>query len=376
MAFTERGLARWREVLQRHVEEVPDIVAAIQKDGALHVEALGGARRDSVFRISSLTKPITAVATLLLVEECRLRLDDSVEPWLPELANRRVLKDVSGPLAGATAPAARAITVRDLLVQRMGFGQFLAYPEQTPILRVLIDELNGFGPPQPQKTPAPELYMKRLAALPWMAEPGGRWLYNTPYDVLGVLIARATGQTFERFLEARIFAPLGMKDTGFCARERLVTAYERRDGALHVFDPPTGQFSEPPAFASGAGGLVSTADDLLAFTRALAAGKLLSRASRELMTSDHMTPEQHATDGLMPNDFAAVGYGFGVSVVTRREGLENLGTYGWDGGMGSSWRTDARAGLTGVLLTQVNWTQPVPPKVQQDFWTAAYAAAD
>lgn len=374
MAFTKTGLARWREVLNRHVANVPEIVAAVRVGDELHVEALGSARRESVFRISSMTKPITAVAALMLVEECRLRLDESVEEWLPELANRRVLQDVRGPLDGPTQPAKRAITLRDLLTMKMGFGQFLAHPDQTPILRALIDRLNGFGPPEPQKTPAADEAMKRLGEFPWMAQPGERWLYNTAYDVLGVLIARVSGKPLPQFLSERIFAPLGMKDTGFHASQRLTAHYERADNCLRVFDAPDGQFSRAPAFASGGGGLVSTIDDYLAFARALADDALISRASRELMTSDHLTPEQHARDGLMPGDFAAVGYGFGVSVVTRRDGPESLGTYGWDGGLGSSWRSDPRTGLTGVLLSTLSWTEPSLPKLHRDFWTSAYAA--
>lgn len=371
MAFTERGLARWREVLQRH-EELPGLVAAVRQGEHAHIFAMGEARRETVFRISSMTKPVTAVATLMVAEECRLRLDESIEDWLPELAARRVLKDMRGPLDGPTVPAQRAITLRDLLTMRMGFGQFLAPPDQTPVLRALIDRLNGFGPPEPQKTPGPDEVMKRLGEFPWLAQPGERWLYNTAYDVLGVLIARVSGQPFENFLIERIFAPLGMKDTGFYATERLGTHYNGEA----VFDAPDGQFSRAPAFASGAGGLVSTIDDYLAFTGALETGVLISRAARELMTTDHLTAEQHARDGLMPNDFAGIGYGFGVAVVTRRDGFESLGTYGWDGGMGSSWRSDPRTGLTGVLLTPVNWSQPSPSKVQLDFWASAYAALD
>jgi CubicO group peptidase (beta-lactamase class C family) len=370
MAFTKRGIARWREVLRRH--DCPSVVAAVRQGDELHVEVLGDARRDSVFRISSMTKPITAVAALMLLEECRLRLDSSVEEWLPELADRRVLKDMRGPLDGPTVPAERAITLRDLLTMRMGFGQFLAHPEQTPILRALIDRLNGFGPPEPQKTPGPDQVMKRLGALPWMAQPGERWLYNTAYDVLGVLIARVSGRSFDAFLRERVFAPLGMEHTGFYASEGLGTHYSGED----VFDTPDGQFSRPPAFASGAGGLVSTVDDYLAFTRAFETDRLISRAARELMTTDQLSGQQHARDGLMPNDFAAVGYGFGVAVVSRRDGFESLGTYGWDGGMGSSWRSDPHTGLTGILLTPRNWTLPSPPQLQLDFWTSAYAALD
>jgi CubicO group peptidase (beta-lactamase class C family) len=204
------------------------------------------------------------------------------------------------------------------------------------------------------------------------------------------LIARASGQPFEVFLRERIFDPLGMKDTAFSVPiekiSRLATSYstDLQTGALEVYDPAAeGQWSRPPAFPSGAGGLVSTADDFLAFSQMmLHRGKLgnvriLSRPSVELMTADQLTPEQKATSGLTEDFFESHGWGFGVSVVTRRTKLAgSIGMYGWDGGLGTSWRADPSENLTGILLTQLMWTSSSGPDVFLDFWASLYQSID
>jgi CubicO group peptidase (beta-lactamase class C family) len=215
-------------------------------------------------------------------------------------------------------------------------------------------------------------------------------MYNTGSDVLGVLIARASGQELETFLHERLFEPLGMKDTGFSvpatSLDRLATSYwtDPASGKLTVYDEPRGgQWSRPPAFPSGAGGLVSTIDDYLAFGQMmLSQGKdgqerILSRLSVELMTTDQLTPEQKAVSGLVSGFFDSHGWGFGVSVVTRRDDLAAVpGRYGWDGGMGTSWYSDPREDMVTILMTQCAWTSPNPPDVCLDFWTLAYQAID
>jgi CubicO group peptidase (beta-lactamase class C family) len=170
--------------------------------------------RDTIFRISSMTKPITAAGAMILVEECKLRLDEPVDRLLPELAGRIVLKRLDGPLED-TVPAKRPITLRDLLTFRMGFGQMMARSDIYPILQAGHKLQIGMGEPNPAAMPAPDEWMGRLGSLPLMHHPGEKWMYNTGSDVLGVLIARASGQTFETFLRERVFEPLGMKDTAF-----------------------------------------------------------------------------------------------------------------------------------------------------------------
>jgi CubicO group peptidase (beta-lactamase class C family) len=220
-------LARMHDVMAAYVErgEVPGFVTLVSRRGEVHVDVIGTRalagptpmRRDTIFRISSMTKPIIAVATMILVEECKLRLDEPVDALLPELAERRVLKRLDGPLDD-TAPAKRPITVRDLLTFRMGFGQMMAPPDAYPILSAANELQIGMGPPNPSSMPAPDEWMRRLGSLPLMQQPGEQWMYNTGSDVLGVLgvlIARASGQELPTFLRERIFEPLGMKDTGF-----------------------------------------------------------------------------------------------------------------------------------------------------------------
>jgi CubicO group peptidase (beta-lactamase class C family) len=390
-------LARMHEVMAGYVErgEVPGLVTLVSRRGEVHVDAIGTQafadltpmRHDTIFRISSMTKPIIAVATMILVEECKLRLDEPVDRWLPELADRRVLKRLDGPLDD-TVPAKRPITVRDLLTFRMGFGQTMAPPDAYPILSAASEQQIGMGPPSPSSMPAPDEWMRRLGSLPLMHQPGEQWMYNTGSDVLGVLIARASGQPLETFLHERLFEPLGMRDTGFSVPEgsldRLATSYwtEPTSGKLTVYDEPRGgQWSHAPAFPSGAGGLVSTIDDYLAFGQMLLSqGKhgnerILSRLSVELMTTDQLTPEQKAVSGLFPGFFDSLGWGFGVSVITRRDDIAAVpGRYGWDGGLGTSWYSDPREEMVIILMTQSAWASPSPPNVY--FWTLAYQAID
>ncbi len=397
--LSKARLDRMHQVMAGYVErgEVPGIVTLVSRREEAHVDAigtkaLGGSapiRRDTIFRISSMTKPITAAATMILVEECKLRLDEPVDWLLPELAGRKVLKRLDGPLDD-TVPANRPITVRDLLTFRMGFGIVMAPPGTYPIQKTTDELTLGQGPPAPQTPPAPDEWMRRLGILPLMHQPGERWMYNTGSDVLGVLIARASGQPLETFFRERIFEPLGMKDAGFSVPaaklDRLATSYmvNPGTGALMVYDEAEGgQWSRPPAFPSGGGGLVSTIDDYLAFGQMmLNKGKhgrerVLSRPSVELMTTDQLTPEQKAVSGLVPGYFDSHGWGFGVSMVTRRDDVAGtVGRFGWDGGLGTSWYSDPLEDMVGILMTQRAWTSPSPPGVCRDFWTSAYQAID
>src|SRR6266852_7789012 len=217
--LSKMRLGRMHDVMAGYVErgEVPGLVTLVSRRGEVHVDVIGTRaladrapmRRDTIFRISSMTKPITAAATMILVEECKLRLDEPVDHWLPELAERKVLKRLDGPLDD-TVPANRPITVRDLLTFRMGFGQMMAPPNAYPILKAANEQQIGMGPPSPDMLPAPDEWIRRLGQLPLMHQPGEKWMYNTGSDVLGVLIARASGQPLETFLRERLFEPLGM----------------------------------------------------------------------------------------------------------------------------------------------------------------------
>jgi CubicO group peptidase (beta-lactamase class C family) len=395
--LSQARLARMHDVMADYVErgDVPGLVTLVSRRGEVHVDVIGTRafkdpdpmRRDTIFRISSMTKPIIAVATMILVEECKLRLDEPVDRWLPELVDRRVLKRLDGPLDD-TVPAKRAITVRDLLTFRMGFGQMMASPDAYPILQTANELHIGMGPPSPSSMPAPDEWLRRLGSLPLMQQPGERWMYNTGSDVLGVLIARASGQPLETFLRERIFEPLSMRDTSFSVPEaslnRLATSYwpDFTSGALTVYDEPKGsQWSHSPAFPSGAGGLVSTIDDYQAFGQMMlnygkhGRERILSRLSVELMTTDHLTPEQKAAPSLISGFLDGNGWGFGVSVITRRHDIAAVpGRYGWDGGMGTSWYSDPREEMVIILMTQCAFASPSPANVY--FWTLAYQAID
>ena len=207
-----------------------------------------------------------------------------------------------------------------------------------------------------------------------------------------MLIARATGMSLGEFMQERIFAPLGMNDTGFSVPadklDRLAGSYwtNFETGEFGVFDPiEDSRFAQPPTFESGAGGLVSTVDDLLAFGEMMLNNgkygdeRILSRPSVELMTTDQITPEQKAASAadFFPGFWDNRGWGFGVSIITRRDDLENTpGRYGWDGGYGTSWYVDPTEELIGILMTQRVWDEFPEPRVYADFWTSAYQAID
>src|ERR1700722_16544820 len=257
--LSKTRLDRLHGVMASHVAagEMPGMVTLVTRRGEIHVDAIGsmaigGApmRGDTNFRIKSMTKPVTAVATMILVEECRLRLDDPVDRWLPELADRQVLRTIDGALDD-TVPAKRAITLRDLLTFRPGYGMIMVFPDRYPVQKAIAEA--GFAPGPVFPSFPPDELMRRYGSLPLIYQPGERWLYNSGTEILGVLIARAAGTTFGEFLRARIFATLGMKDTAFSVPkaklDRLATSYARDHATqeLKVFDDPvTGKFATPP----------------------------------------------------------------------------------------------------------------------------------
>jgi CubicO group peptidase (beta-lactamase class C family) len=392
--FDHAALHRLNEIMARHVadgtvgglawlaacgEEVEVGVA-----GTLTRGDAAPVGRDSIFRIASMTKPILAVGALTLVEECRLRLDEPVDDLLPEFADRRVLVEPRGPVDGATVPANRPITVRDVLTFQLGLGMDFSAPWPQPLLEAMAALGLGAGPPEPQTPPGPDEWIRRLATLPLAYQPGERWLYHTGSDVLGVLMARAAGQPLDVVLQERVFEPLGMADTGFATSQidRLGSCYTKDPdtGAPTVYDPPDGQWSKPPAFPSGGGGLVSTLDDMHAFGRLLVNGgrlpdgfRLVSPASVAAMTCDQLGTGPGSPG---PSLDGSQGWGFGVGVQVRRTGLgPTVGSYGWAGGLGSSWGNDPNHDLVGVVLTTDAFTSAFPPpRSIQDFWTGVYAA--
>jgi CubicO group peptidase (beta-lactamase class C family) len=286
-----------------------------------------------------------------------------------------------------TVPARRAITVRDLLTFRMGFGSVMAMPDTYPIqTRIRELQIGGDGPPRPAEAPETQEWLNRLGSLPWMAQPGQKWLYHVSSDVLGVLISRVAGMSLGAFLKERIYDPLEMKDTAFHVpsqkRDRFVPSYRfnHRTKNLDVFDDVANSAwgCEPP-FESAGGGLVSTLNDHFAFSRMMLnkgryhRAQILSRATVELMTSDQLTPQQRAGSEIFFGDYRSWGLGMAVE-IRRNDIFRTPGRFGWDGGLGTSAYIDPAERLIGILFTQRMMESPEPPKVYNDFWTLAYGA--
>ena len=285
-----------------------------------------------------------------------------------------------------TVAAFRPLTVHDVLTFRTGLGMDFAAPWPQPLLSAIDDLAIATAPPAPQLAPAPDEWIEKLGTLPLLHQPGERWTYHYSADILGVLLARAAAQPLEVLLRERVLEPLGMVDTAFVATDldRFGSSYERdpATGAPVVFDAPGGQWSTFPAFPSGGGGLVSTIDDLHAFGRMLLAGgqvpggkALISRAAVEAMTTEQLGVRNGAA-GTDPD--GSQGWGFGVGVQVRRTGLgPTVGSYGWTGGLGSSWMNDPTHDVVAVILTTDAFAAAFPmPSVISDFTTDVYAALD
>ena len=395
--FSHTRLDRMRTAMRRYVDSryTPGLVTLVHHRGRQHAEAIGAMdfdrtvpmRRDAIFRLASMTKPITAAAAMILVEECKLRLDDPVDEWLPELKDRKVLRTIESPLDD-TVPAKRPITLRDLLTFRAGYGEVAFLSPTCPLQRAVMEA----------RLPLTEWlfadtadeFMKRLGSLPLAHQPGERWLYHMGCEIVGVLIGRVSGQSLGSFLRERIFDPLGMKDTGFFVPEakldRLPTCYatDLVTGKLIVLDKARGgQVARAPAFEAGAGGLVSTIDNMAAFGQmmlnkgAYGGGRILSRPSIELMTMDHVAPEQKAASPFFPGFWNEHGWGLGLGVITARNDLSGVpGRFGWDGAFGTSWWIDPKEEMIGILMTQRRPDTLAVPPLTLDFWTSAYQLID
>jgi CubicO group peptidase (beta-lactamase class C family) len=375
-SLSQAGLDRLHRAMAARVEqgELPGIVTVVARGDDVRVDATGAmafggdeaVRRDTIFRIASMTKPVVAAAAMLLVEDGALALEQPVDRLLPELAGRRVLRRVDGPLDD-TVPANRPITVEDLLTSRMGYGMIVepTFDPPFPIVQAANELQLVMGPPDPRTPHEPDRWIERFGTLPLMHQPGERWQYNTASLVLGVLVARAAGQPLEAFLRTRLFEPLGMRETGFW----LPAEQAGRLPSQYVTDFGTGKvqlqrlsgpevWTRAPAFPSAAGGLLSTADDYLAFARLLLnrglhrGDRLLSERSVELMTSNHLTPEQIAGGGIL---LSGSGWGFGMAVTVAPDRVSPVpGRYGWAGGYGTTWFNDPHRQLVAVALTQVD----------------------
>jgi len=392
VALSKSDLENLSNAMRRPIEqgEIAGMVTLLASKGQTHVEALGvkdlqsqePMRRDTIFRIASMTKPVTAAAAMILVEEGKLGLDDPVDKFLPELANRSVLRSLDGPLDD-TVPAKRPITLRDLLTFRMGLGAIMVYPAQYPIQHAM--EEAGVAPSADIFSKSADEFMKRLGSPPLVHQPGEAWMYHTGLDVTGVLIARAAGKSLGDFMAERIFEPLGMKDTGFFVSpeklHRLATAYQRDEaGKLVVWDKARGgKWDGPPPFEAGGAGLVSTVDDFHAFARMMLSfgehesKRILTRESVEAMTTDQITREQKAASPFYPGFWDNRGWGLGLSMTRAPDGS---GHYGWDGGYGTTYVANPARDTVAILLMQRMMAGPDDFVINLEFLKLAYEAIE
>ncbi len=335
-------------------------------------------RPDSLFRVSSVTKPVVAAAALALVDAGLLDLDAPVDAWLPELADRRVLVDPRGPL-DVTVPADRPPTVRDLLESRVGLGLDFTATHADPVLEALAARGLHAGPPAPQADPEPGTWLRAVGDVPLSEQPGTRWRYHVPLQLLGVLVARAAGGPLPAVLRARVLDPVGMPDTGFHVPTDRLERLGRQwmtgpDGSSVLYDEPDGQWSRPPAFPDGGSGLVSTVADLHAFARMLRAGGTAADGTRVLAATTVADMLRPHVGPLGDDERGAWGLGIGLCRVDMPDG-RHAGSHGWDGGLGATWWTDPVADVVVVLLTTDAWASPEPSPLFREVWAAAFGGS-
>jgi CubicO group peptidase (beta-lactamase class C family) len=331
-------------------------VLQVNEIGYRDVDAGMPMQRDTLFRIASMTKPVTVATAMSLVDEGKLALRDPIARWAPEMVDVRVLDDPRGPL-DRTHPARRAILIEDLLTHTSGlaYGFSVSGPISHAYVRLPFNR-------------GPDAWLTELAALPLVHQPGDKVTYSHATDLLGVIVSRVEDKPFYQVLDERILGPTGMPDTGFFvsaeARRRAATMYRIDDeGRLRhdVMGPP---HIKPPAFPNAGGGLLSTADDYLRFVRMVLGDgiidgvRVLSPESARLMRTDRLTDEQKRHKFLGAPYWVGRGFGLNLSVVTDPAksaplfGPGGLGTFSWPGAYGTWWQADPSADLILLYMIQ------------------------
>jgi CubicO group peptidase (beta-lactamase class C family) len=342
-------------------------VAQVVTIGHRDVEAGLPMTRDTLFRIASMTKPITSIAALMLLEEGKLALEDPIVKWLPEFANPRVLKDPAGPV-DETYPAPRDITVEDLMTHRSGLAY--AFTSTGPIAHAYEAAL---GPPL-GGVMTPDEWLKRLGALPLSYPPGERFHYSHATEILGYLVARIEGKPFGQVLKERIFGPLGMQDTDFWCppekRDRMAKLYRIDPATDRLQDVSYPHFDSQPVLEPGGGGLISTADDYLKFARMMLGKgevdgvRLVKPETIELMCQNRLTDAQRQIPFFGIPFWLGQGFGLGISMITDPEqqawmGAGSKGAFGWPGAFGTWWQADPVEDM--VLIYLIQNSMPLGP---------------
>ncbi|WGM40663.1 serine hydrolase domain-containing protein [Caulobacter sp. NIBR1757] len=368
--FDPAKLAAVRPTLQGFVDrgELSGLVTLASRGGeVVHAEAIGWSdlesrtpmRQDTLFRIASMSKPITSVAALMLMEEGRIGLDDPISRWIPELADVRVLRDPTGPLDDTVA-AGRAITVEDLLTHRAG----IAYaPFSEGPLKPAYEA--ALGDPGMNRKTADE-WLAALGTLPLAYQPGERFHYGHSTDVLGFLIGRAEGKPFRQVLAERIFGPLGMADTDFwlppAKRARLASLYAHDEASDKLRKVEVEMYDAPPAYTPGGGGLISSAGDYHRFARMLLQEgvldgvRLLRPETVRLMRTNRLTDAQRRVPFVGMDLWSKSGFGLGVSIAEDLVGNPYAcgapGSITWPGVFGTWWQADPVNDLILIFLIQ------------------------
>ena len=383
--MSSQGLARIGPAMQSYVDDgrLAGIMTMVARHGrVVHWETAGmrdvaagdPLEPDDIFRIYSMTKPLTSVAVMILVEEGAVALDDPVSKFIPAFAGVTVLND-----AGERAAPARPMTVEHLLTHTSGltYGFF----GDSPVDRIYNQ--SGFF----TRAEGLDDFARRVADLPLLASPGDRWNYSVSTDILGRVVEVASGQAFDTFLQTRIFDPLEMNDTAFVVpadkRDRFAVHYARPDGALQMIDSPVdGQYTQPPRWLSGGGGLTSTASDYIRFAQMLLQDgelggvRILEAETVQAMRSNRLP------DALVPiqlGTFLSPGYGFGLgfAVVVDADASpepDNDGLFRWAGAANTFFWIDPAAELIGMV-----WTQFDPfaaYDLEREFQTLVYEALE
>ena len=379
------ALARIGPAMRAYVEDgrLAAVMTMVARRGkVVHWEAVGTRdtasgdplERNDIFRIYSMTKPVTSVAVMMLVEEGKVALDDPVSKFVPEFADVKVLAG-----DGERVAADRPMTVQHLLTHTSGltygfFGDSAVdrlYNQANPL--TLAEDLEDFG--------------RRVAALPLIASPGARWNYSVSTDILGLVVEVASGQAFDAFVEERILAPLGMDDTAFWVPEekrgRFMANYARMGGGLVVADSPVdGQYTRPPAFPSGGGGLTSTASDYIRFAQMLLEGGSLDGVRILVPETVEKMRSNHLPDAMVPIElgaFLSPGYGFGLGFAVMMDEdaspePDHDGVFRWAGAANTFFWIDPEAELVGMV-----WTQFMPfaaYNLEREFQTLVYGAIE